>query len=361
MSRWKSGKLVLYPSILLLTPLFAGCDSTLAPDLTGTPGSYLCKVGADGECIGTPTIAKRLSFDSPEQLQAYLEPLQDASKERIVATEENQGVKSLRAYLDPNEDTEETAKLGEGSEGATGSEGQALENDGVIRDDFAMGDAFLSVLNNRGEVQIGQSLYKVTRDHVYEIDPADLALLNEKVPTLSSPAPTDGDPRIRIHAVETTLPRESGEMVATSAAPASESASFDHVASVSGNCYVYAGDRRMHGKSYITNVWFYSEAGVTTEWERKKKILWWTTWSNTWQSGTLSHSYTSSLYFGLWNGPWSPIGPPSGSQSQTGTSSIHKTLAWGVGFGVRIRGSIHTRHSVSNSNVTGSCDTDASA
>lgn len=361
MSRWKSGKMVLYPVFVFFTPIFVGCDSAVAPDVTGTPGSYLCKMGADGECIGTPTISKRLSFGSPEQLKAYLEPLQDASKDEIVAAEKSKGLESLRAYLDPNEDTEETARLGEGSDGATGSEGQALENDGVIRDDFAMGDAFLSALNKRGEIQIGGSLFKLTRDHMYEIDPADLALLNEKVPTLSSPAPTDGDPRIQIHAVETTLQRESGATVATSVAPAADSPSFDHVPGVSGDCYVYAGDRRMHGKSYITNAFVYSEAGVATEWERKKRILWWTTWSNTWQSGTLSHSFTSSLGFGPWSGPWSPIGLPSGFQSQTGTSSIHRTVAWGVGFGIRIRGSVHARHTVSNSNVTGSCDTDASA
>ncbi|CAA9355771.1 MAG: hypothetical protein AVDCRST_MAG68-4414 [uncultured Gemmatimonadetes bacterium] len=361
MSRPGSRKLSLFPIALFLTPLFAGCESAVAPGQAGGPGTYLCKMGPDGECIGTPTLAKRLSFGSPEELHAYLEPLQDASKEALMAAEEGNGFESLRAYLDPNEDTEEAARLNEGTDGATGNEGRALENDGVVREDFPVGDAFLSALNHRGEIQVGGSLFKVTRDYVYEIDPADLALLNEKVPTLSSPAPTDGDPRIQIHVVETSLQRESTAAAAASLAPSSASLSRDHVAGVSGNCYVYAGDRRMHGKSYITNTFFYAEAGVATEWERRKKFLWWTYWSNTWQSGTLSYSFNSNLGFGPWTGPWSPIGLPSGSNAQAGTSSVRKTVAWGVGFGIRIRGSVHTHHTVSNSNVTGSCDTDASA
>lgn len=356
----RRSKLVLCSMIITLTPTFAGCESAVAPGQTGEPGSYLCKTGADGECIGTPTFTKRLSFGSPEELQAYLEPLQEASKETIMASEEGNGFESLRAYLDPNEDTEEAARLNEGSDGATGNEGRALENDGVVRDDFAVGDAFLSALNNRGEIQVGGSLFKVTRNYVHEIDPADLALLNEKVPTLSSPAPTDGDPRIQIHLVETSLHHESTE-ASTRLARSSASLSRDDVAGVTGDCYVYAGDRRMHGKSYITNAFFYAEAGVATEWERRKKFLWWTVWSNTWQSGTLSYSYNSKLGFGPWSGPWSPIGLPSDSDSQPGTSSVRTRVAWGVGFGIRIRGSIHTRHTVSNGNVTGSCDTDASA
>jgi hypothetical protein len=351
--------LASFSRIAFLASILAACDSAVAPDVSNVSDTMTCRTYITGECISTPSFEERLSFASTDELQTYLEPLQDASKETLVAAEERNGFETLRAYLDPNEDTEETARAGEGSDGPTGNEARALENDGVTREDFPVGDAFLSVLNHRGEVQIGGSVYKVTRDYVYEVSARDVAVLNEKVPTLSSPAPTDGDPRIRINKVETTLPRESGEQVATSLGATGPR--FHHLPGVGGNCYVYAGDKRMHGKSYISNFFFYAEAGVTTEWERKKKFLWWTTWSNTWQSGTLKHEFQSAVTFGSWSGPWFPIGPSGGVQTQTGTSGIHRTVAWGVGFGVRLRGNIHTRHDVSNSFVTGSCQTQAGA
>lgn len=350
MSQLGSRKRVFYPAIALLVPFFAACDSTVAPDLDQVRG---------GGAAVAPTTGGRLVFATPEEFQAYVEPLQNASKDALVAQEQRNGFESLRAYLDPNEDTEEAAKTAEGTEG--GAESRAAEADGVVREDFVVGDAFLSALNSEGEVEIGGRVFKVTRDNVYETDREYASVLNEKVPTLSSPASRDGDPRIIVHPVETTTPAESGEPVVAAAREGGPS--FHHVPGVGNHCYVYAGsDKRMHGRSYISNFWIYSEAGVTTEWERRKKILWWwTSWSNTWQSGTLSHSYDSRLVFGLWNGPWSPIGPTSGFQSQTSTSTVHNTLAWGFGWGVRIRGNIHARHNVSNSFVTGSCNTAASA
>ncbi len=357
MLQFRSRNLVLYPALALIAPFVAGCDSSVAPEVDTVRDAWMCKTGPDGECIGTPapTLETRLTFHSVDELKSYLALVQNATPEELIAYESSNGFESLRAYLDPMEDSESAAMTGAGSEEPTGNEARALENDGVTRDDFPVGDAFLSVLNNRGEIQVAGRVYKVTRDYVYEVAPADVPLLNQKVPTLSARPPA-GDARITVRPVETTLTRESEVLTAT--APTGD-AVFHHVPGVGGNCYVYAGDRRMHGKSYISNFFFYGEAGVSTEWERRKKFLWWTTWSNTWQSGTLSHTYTGDLYEGLWNGPFSPIGPGTASQSQTGTSKVHKTLTWVVGFGMRIRGTIHTTHNVSNSNATGSCDTDA--
>jgi hypothetical protein len=363
MSHLTIGKPALYTAFAFLATFSAACDSTFAPDLTDGQGAYTCKVDpATGECVVVqPTLgADRLVFASSDEFQRYLEPLQNASKEELEAAEARNGFESLRAYLDPMEDTEEAAKAGEGSQEPTGNEARALEKDGVTREDFPVGDAFLSALNNRGEVQIGRSVFKLTHHNVFEVAPENLAVLNEKVPTLSSEAPADGDPRITAHKVESTSFGESSEVAASVASRGGPS--FHHVPGVGGHCYVYGGsDYRMHGKSYISNFFIYAEAGVTTEWERKKKFLWWTTWSNTWQSGTLSHTYNSALTFGMWNGPWTPIGPTSGFQGQAGVSKVHQTLSWGFGTGVRMRGNIHARHTVANSQANGSCDTAASA
>jgi hypothetical protein len=356
--------LVLYPAVALIATFLAACDSTVGPDLAGRRETQMCETNSYDEPVCypiDPVLEARLVFSGMDEFEANLGPLQDASKEELIAVEQSRigQFESLRAYLDADEDTEEAAAANAGTDGPTGNEGRAWENDGVTREDFPVSDAFLSVLNNRGEVQIGGSVFKVTRDHVYEVAVDYASVLNEKVPTLSSPPPADGDPAIAVHAVESTLPRESGEVL-TSTAPEG-GALFNHVAGVGGHCYVNGSDGRMHGKSYVSNFFFYAEAGVTTEWERKKKFLWWTTWSNTWQSGTLAHGFNGDLYVGTWFGPWSPVGPGNGSQSQTGTSRIHRTLAWAVGIGMRVRGNVHAHHTVANGSANGSCDTAASA
>jgi hypothetical protein len=296
-------------------------------------------------------------FSSGDELANQLAPRIDASEETLAAYEQQQDYQSLRAYMDGGESTEQGAAAGSGSDGPTGNEATALQQDGVTRADFPVGDAILSVLNSRGELQIGDTVYKVTRDNVYAVHVMDLSVLREKVPTLSSPPPADGDPRIVVSPVETTVPQESSEPLYNRTAAGGPR--FHHVPGVGSVCDVYAGSsNRMRGESYKTFWIFYTEAGVTTEWQRKKKFLWWSYWANTYQSGTLSYSFTSTLTQGQIGLPGSyPAGPRSGSFSWTGTSRIHTTLAWGIFH--RIYGEIHSHHSVSNSSVTGSCDTTA--
>lgn len=347
-------KPALYTAFAFLATFSAACDSALAPDMTGLREETACST-TDTGCGATS--GGRLAFASSDEFQKYLEPLQNASREEIQAAEARNGFESLRAYLDPMEDTETAAKAGEGTQDPTGNEAQAMEKDGVSREDFPAADAFLSALNSRGEIEIGGRVFKVTRDYVYEVAPDYVAALDQQVPTLSTDASRTGDPGIIVHPVVT------GESDAAEANAAPRGGpSFHHVPGVGGNCYVYGGsDFRMHGKSYISNFFFYAEAGVSTEWERRKKFLWWTTWSNTWQGGTLSHTFTSATTFGMWNGPWFPIGPTSGFQGLTGASKVHNTVAWGVGTGVRIRGNIHARHTVANSQANGSCNTGVGA
>ncbi|HEU4452903.1 MAG TPA: hypothetical protein VFR81_07575 [Longimicrobium sp.] len=299
-----------------------------------------------------PPPAERRVFSDGGALSNELSSRVDASTATLAAYEQQQGFQSLRAYLDGGE--EFTTGTGEDP---TGNEAVALQNDGVVRSDFPVGDAILSLMNSRGEIQVGDSVYKVTRDNVFAVHVVDVAVLQQKVPTLSSPPPSDGDPRIAVAAVETTVPPESQVMY--SRAPAPGGPAFHHVPGVGGVCYVNAGSSyRMRGKSYKTFWFFYTEAGVTTEWERKKKFLWTSYWANTYQSGTLSYSFTSTLTQGQIGLPGSnPVGPPSGSFSWTGTSRIHRTLAWGIFH--RIYGQIHSTHTVSNSQAAGSCQTAA--
>jgi hypothetical protein len=337
--------LVLCPTIALIATFLAACDSTVGPDLAGPGETLMCETNSYDEPVCypiDPVVEARPVFSSMDEFEANLQPLQDASTAELIALEQMRvgQFESLRAYLDPNEDTEEAAAANAGTDGPTGNEARALQNDGVTREDFPLSDAFLSLLNSRGEVQIGESVFKVTRDHVYEVAADYASVLSEKVPTLSSPPPADGDPAITAHEVETTE-TEVIEEPAPSRLPATGGASLNVE-------YVTSGNVRLRAISYVTNAWFYSEMGVNTTWQRRKSFLFVSWWANTWQPGTLSHSYNATYRVTLFPSNTYSV---SGTQSVTGTGQIHKTLMWRVGLSPAttfINGSGNTTHTVSN-------------
>ncbi|HEU0013941.1 MAG TPA: hypothetical protein VFQ45_09675, partial [Longimicrobium sp.] len=356
--RWRS--VVLCTAFGLLGTFLIGCDAATAPEvgLRATEDAYLepcdndgeavpcppqpcylqnaqatcapidtemCVDPVTGEPVACPPPVERLAFGSGGELESYLAPLYDATDDQLLAAERQRGLTlSLRGYLDNGEGTESGAEYWSFTDGPTGSEAVALENDGVVREDFAVSDAFLSVLNARGELQVGDTIYKVTRDNVYAVTPENLAYLNEVVPTLGSPAPATADPRLTVHPVETTDVQEE-EPAPNQTAPedAPPSSHGPILAIRRGFCHVDFGNRRMHGVSYITSMVIYSEAGVKTEWERRK--WWWVGWSNTSQDGALAYDQVSSLR--RVNGTPFPQSPQHGSN--WGEPKIRKVLASG--------------------------------
>ncbi|HEX2093282.1 MAG TPA: hypothetical protein VHG28_12820 [Longimicrobiaceae bacterium] len=289
----------------------------------------------------------RLAFRDMGHFEGYLKQLGDAGTADLANAEgQLAGFQSLRAYLDPNEWTEESARTAREGE-PSGNEATALEKDGVVRADFPVSDQLLSVLNHEGEVLIEQSAFKLTRDHVYQVAAHDVALLDQ-VPTLSSAPPATKDSLMTVRDVETTEIRD-GAVSTQGGATA---------ARMLGTCYVYAGSSyRMRGSTSITNLWFYAEARVTTEWQRKKSFLWWSWWANQWQSGTLRHEWWGNLYYGFWGSPLAGPVPVNGWQSGTGTDRISNNLLWMAGWGVRVAGTLNARHYVNNWAVNGSCNT----
>ncbi|MDB4952138.1 MAG: hypothetical protein JWM27_4787 [Gemmatimonadetes bacterium] len=355
--------LLLLSTSALLAGALAGCaDNTLAPDASVRRPVVMepidkryCLVDDTNtldpsERFAVPCIdhaplllmPERSAFTDAAGLDAAVDARVDATPDDLAAAEARQGFRSLRAYLDNGESTEAGAAAGTSTEEPTSSEAVAAEKDGVTRDDFALSDGILSLLNDRGEIQVGDSVYKLTRDNVFAVHVSDLELLREKVPTLSSPVPADGDARIASQPVVTTTTEdpESGPLLSRAAAPAGPS--FEIIGIHTNNCYAIDGNYRMHGKAYITNAFFYSEAGVKTEWERRKKIFGWTIgWSNTWQAGTLDVGYYST---NLRKGR-NYVYPTSGYTYGTGTSGVHIVITHG-GF-TTIRGTITGTHSSS--------------
>lgn len=319
----------------LLTVAAAGCESVAT--MPGAVPSAI-KISAETQ----PKINDgRMVFEDFDHYGRFLEHVIDAPPADLVDLERQyDGFESLRAYVDGGEWSEETARRGGGSEEPTGNEAEALSRDGITRSDLAVGDGLLTTLNRRGEVQVADRVIKFTRDNVYDVGVEDLAALNEKVPALSSPAPTEADSRFQVHPVETTETEVTEQPVYSRSTPGGPSLNVVHASG--GSNY------RLRASSYVTNAYFYSESGVNTTWQRRKRFLF-TYWANSWQPGTLKHDYNVTYTVGLF--PGVNFGPVVGSQSQTGTDRIHRTLMWRVGISpvhtfIRARGG--TKHAVSN-------------
>ena len=303
------------------------------PNAPLDPLYYLCFDPSPGHLV-----PDRTAFADGDEFMTQVDGRANLSIAELYSLEQAQDYQSLRAYLDPNEWTQESAEAGAGSEDATGNEGVAYVNDGVTRSDFPLGDGILSLLNARGEIQVGDTVYKLTRDNAYAVHVFDLAVLQEKVPTLSSPAPAEPDPRIVVQPVETTdRPIEEAPASLRSAASGLASSLGVHT----NNCHWQSGNYRMHGKSYITNALFYSEAGVRTEWERRKSFLFFSTWSNSWQAAPLEAAFsTANLRLGS-----NYVYPPSGIGSAPYGPEAHKLIT--SGWFKQIRGTIYGTHTSS--------------
>ena len=303
------------------------------------PLDLQCLDPATGEPYPCPLPAERIVFSSGAELESYLSTLYDASEDQLRAAEQQRGLAlSLRGYLDNGESTEAGALAWAYTDGPTGNEAIALQNDGVLREDFELSDAFLSILNEKGEVQVGDSIYKVTRDNAYVVAPENLALLSQMVPTLSSPAPATSDPRIVVYPVETVTSDEEPLTVRSADGDVFNGA---NVAVKRHFCIVewISDKRRLHGVSYITGLFFYGEAGVRTEWERKRTFG----WSNTSQDGMLLYDHSADLT----RASGTPIWQSPAMGFNVGASKISKVLA--SGWFIKITGWIHTKHEVWNS------------
>ncbi|HSU12468.1 hypothetical protein [Longimicrobium sp.] len=307
----------------VLFATIAACDE---PTLTGgAGGTARTELAPEGD---------RALYRSGDELALDADRRAGMLTADLARLEEQQGYPSLRAYLDPDA-TEETARASGDSEEPTGNEAVALQKDGVTRGDFNVADGILSLLNSRGEIQVGDTVYKVTRDNAYAVNVRDLAVLREKVPTLSSPAPADGDPRIVVEPIKTTeMPGGDKPAASRSGDPAGMAS----IGAATSSCLWQSGSNRMHGKTYITSFWFYSEAGIRTDWEHRHSFLWWSWWSNEWQPGTLGYYYSLG---GLTIGS-SYVYPTSGSFVQSGTASVGKVIA--SGWFKSIRGAIYGTH-----------------
>ncbi len=282
--------------------------------------------------FGQPSVVDgRIAFDDFDEFRDFMGSIID---------KEDSHLDSIQAVINFTSLRSDTERLAD----EVGKDVEELE---VVEDPF-----FATALNSDGEIQIGDMVYKVTRDHVYRV-------LESNVGQLSSiPLRNQNDasvlyksnhgPDVEVFQVERqTLLGKSDFYRRRSCAK-----------------YFTTNDprRRVRGQAWVTNFLIFSSA--TTEIEYQKKS--WGRWrriKTTWVS--LDAEYSVSYAHVGPNGISVPV-TKAGSYSHTkyNASEIRKNLSWAVpyrgGFvvmGGRISSTYTARRSDS---MQGSCSTSLS-
>ena len=229
-----------------------------------------------------------------------------------IINQEDSHLDSVQAAIDFISLRSDTERLAE----EIGKDVDELE---VVEDPF-----FATVLNPKGEIQIGDMVYKVTRDYVYRVlesnidELSSISLRNQDNVLVSQKF--DHGPAVEVFQVE------RHDMANKSAA-----------ISARKNCEAYftssrKARRRVKGQAWITNYYIFWSATTEIEYQRKSWGRWWRT-TATWVS--LDARYSLSVHLVPPGGAPLPPIVTSGTYSHKkyNASEIRKNLDWTVPFG----------------------------
>jgi len=197
--------------------------------------------------------------------------------------------------------------------------GRPIDELEVVEDQF-----FSTVLNLNGEFQIADTVYKITKNHVYSVSHTNSHYLNSI--SLRDDAhnalnrKTSLDPLVTVFEIK----RSDLELM--------DKTDFLRRKS---ECEAYLNDRRrVKGQAWFTNWRVYMSATTELEFQRKGWGRWWRTNAN-WIKLDADYSITQTTKFGNVEPSLQP--PPitkSGKFSKTKyrASEIKHNLTWGVAF-----------------------------
>lgn len=241
--------------IIMTMTLNAGCDSSVIPDVSSEEEITSTH---HTPAISFPEIVNgRMNFDDFEDFGSYISGIAN------VAVSSNDYPPSPPGFRSLLEDTEQLMLRAEDvlDSGEIDLKLPSTSEFEIVEDPY-----LASVLNVDGEVQIGDDIFKFTRNYVYHVAAANVALL-ESVP-LRQPDHSASlelhDGNFRTHEIKRSTQiygaSESGKTMSSSAS------CEDHFVQNS---------RRIRGSSWITNYSMYASAGSQTDSERKAGIWGW--------------------------------------------------------------------------------------
>ncbi|MYC03488.1 MAG: hypothetical protein F4120_09600 [Rhodothermaceae bacterium] len=306
--------------------LMAGCDSTGV--ITEPIAPHSKETTVSPATIQPSVIDGRIVFDDIDEFRIFMEAVIDKEDTYLDSVQASIDFVSLRS------DTERLAE-------ELGKDIDELE---VVEDPF-----FATVLNPDGEFQVGDVVYKITRNYVYQVSEENLDYLNpiflrnpEHVVLIQK---TAYDPVVETFEIE----RANVDLGKTSDRRDSCTSSF-------------GGERRrIKGQAWISNWLVYISATTEIESQRKRWFRW---WHNRIQSVSLDADYSITV---TRQNPWgfSYSNSYTGSYSHTkyDAAEIRKNLEWEIVEGgiATVRGWVSSDYSGARSDgAEASCSTNIS-
>ncbi len=284
-----------------LLPGAAMADTRITPDLT-----------KDNLLKGIAVSEGRLIFADMNTFSAFMDNIVNQDNAVLDRIEENLGFLSMRRNANQQEPP-------------TDQKGEDIDEDYWM---WVTDAYFATALNPDGLIQIGEEIYKVTKDKVYKGSEQSHTLLLEA----------------NLHDKHATTLAEIEVFEVQS----------DTIAlfQFGNNCFDTDGDYRLKGRSWVSNWIIYSSAGAYSEFQQQKKFLWWRWWRlHNANSLSLDSRYELTVS-GL---------PVSGAYSNTlsNEDKLHKVHAWvaGIGPSVFINGTVSSSHKATHNGTSFSCST----
>ena len=312
-----------------LCAFLAGCDSAGVHTELESPQPE----GAINPHFAQPSVVDgRIAFNSFDEFRDFMGSIINQEDSHLDSVQVAINFTSLRS------DTERLAE-------EMGKDVEELE---VVEDPF-----FATALNSEGEIQIGDMVYKITRDHVYRV-------LESNVDQLSSISLRNHD--------DTSISHKSNhgpdvEVFQVERQELLNKSDFYYRRSCAHYFTTNNPRRRVRGQVWITNFLIFSSATTEIEYQKKSWGRWRrirTTWVKLDANYRVGYAYVS---------PDGTVSPPivrQGSYSHTkyNASEIRKNLAWaapkGPGF-VVMGGRVSSTYTAMRSDgLDGSCSREIS-
>jgi hypothetical protein len=267
-----------------------------------------------------------LSFTSMEEFQCYMDSIKEMTDEELEQHENDIGFYSLRKAM--NEVGNPEVDCIGGFETA-----ERANEDPILS----------SVMNPASILQIGADVIVVAENVVYRV-PEDKTDVIEQLDYHAEEVPSNLPEGVEAKLIEraiTTIPPLGGEDVVSL-----QAMGF-------AGCFVrYLWRYRLLGYSWASNFWFYASSGAITVSQRRWRWLWWWWW-RFWPVTWVQVNTTYNLV--LW--PWGINVAATVTRTRNNSPVVYVLSVVQAGWGVFLRGTVTTTHTLNNNGTIVTCAT----
>lgn len=265
-----------------------------------------------------------LSFTSMEEFQDYMDSIKDMTEEELEQHDNDIGFYSMRRAMN---------EVGNPEVDCIGGFETA---EPFIEDPY-----LASALNPKGIIQIEADVIVVAENVVYRV-PEDKTDLIDELDFHAEEVPPDLPPGIEAKEIERGI---------TTITQGKDDATLQAMGFA--GCFVrYNWRYRLLGYSWASNFWFYASSGAVTISQRRWRWLWWwwwRFWPVTWVQVNTNYNLV------LW--PWGINVAAIVTRTRNNAAAVYVVSVVRAGWGVFLRGTVTTTHTLNNNGNIVTCST----